>query len=189
MNKGLLIVFCLTTLFLGCCGKTITVYDEGTEIATRKFGPSDLEKLGKGLMDKLRNCNDEWTRGMPRVAIIDFRNDTDKPGLNKQPFFDVIETGMFDMRKFDLIDYENSKMLLEEAGYQRMDAFDNNQAVELGKALRARYVTWGDISLSSDVDAEGRALKRYRLSLKVTDVETHRIVFRATEAAQLKAVR
>jgi hypothetical protein len=182
------IALLLAACFAGC-SSSIEVYDEGTEIVTRKFGPSDLEKLGGRLMERLKTSTLEWTQGMPKVAIADFRNNTDKPGLNKQSFFDVIETEMFRMNKFDLIDHQNTKALLNEAGYQRHDAFDNSQAVEMGKALRAHYVMWGDISLSSDIDAKNRAVKRYRLSLKVTSVETHQIVYRDTEAALLKAVK
>jgi hypothetical protein len=189
MNKGLLILIVLVLGLVGCKSNEIEVYDEGTEIVTRKFGPSDLEKLGGRLMEKLEASEEEWMADMPRLAIVDIRNDTDKPGLNKQPFFDVIETAMFRMKKFDLIDYQNTKMLLEEQGYQRFDAFDNSKAVELGKALRAAYVMWGDVSVSSDVGEGGRAIKRYRLSLRVTEVETHRIVYRDYEAAQLRGVK
>lgn len=188
MKKGIVFVLFLALGFAGC-ESTIEEYDEGTRIVTRKFGPSDLEDLGSRLMTKLAKCKLPWTQNMPRVAIIDFRNDTDKPGLNKQPFFDVIETAMFEMGRFDMIDYENSQMLLKEAGYSRFDAYDNSKAVELGKALRAKFVMWGDISVASDIDGDGRTVKQYRLSMKVTEVETHRIVYKATEAAKLKAVR
>ncbi len=190
MKKGIVFFLAVTISlgFVGCKG-TIEEFDEGTRIVTRKFGPSDLEELGTRLMTKLDKCRLEWTKNTPRLAIIDFKNDTDKPGLNKQPFFDVIETAMFEMGRFDLIDYENSQMLLKEAGYSRFDAFDNSKAVELGKALRAQYVMWGDISVASDIGGDNRTIKQYRLSMKVTDVETHRIVYKATEAAKLKAVR
>ena len=188
MRRGLLIAV-VAALFFAGCSSTIEEYDEGTRVVTRKFGPSDLEELGRKLMTKLEKCNLPWTKNMPRVAIIDFKNATDKPGLNKQPFYDVIETAMFEMNKFDLIDYENAKALLKEAGYQHFDAFDSSKAAELGKALRAQYVMWGDISVASDIDADGRTVKQYRLSMKITDVETHRIVYRASEAARLKAVK
>ena len=175
MKKGmtgiLLLALLLAPVFTGC-SNTIEVYDEGTVIVTRKFGPSDLEKLGDRLMERLKNENLDWMQGNPKLAIVDFRNNTDMPGLNKQPFFDKIETEIFRMGMFDLIDYENTKMLLDEAGYQRFDAFNEAEAVKMGEALRAHIVLWGDISLASDVDAEGRAVKQYRLSLKVTSVET-----------------
>jgi hypothetical protein len=188
MRKGLVLLTLLVVGFVGCTA-TIEEFDEGTRIATRKFGPSDLVDLGGRVVVKLDKCTLPWTQNMPRLAIIDFRNATDMPGLNKQPFFDVIETGMFDMNKFDLLDYENSKMLLKEAGYQQFNAFDNSKAVELGKALRAKYVMWGDISVASDIGGDGRAIKQYRLSVKITDVATQRIVYKISEAAKLKAVK
>jgi len=188
MKKGI-VLFLLLTLGLIGCQSAIEEYDDGTRIVTRKFGPSDLEDLGSRLMAKVAKCKLPWTQNTPRLAIIDFRNETDKPGLSKQPFFDVIETAMFEMGKFDLIDYENAQMLLKEAGFSRFDAYDNNKAVELGKALRAQFVMWGDISVASGIDGDNRTIKQYRLSMKVTDVATHRIVYKASEAAKLKAVR
>ena len=116
MNKGLLILIVLVLGLVGCKSNEIEVYEEGTEITTRKFGPSDLEKLGTKLMEKLDASDEEWIADTPRLAIIDFRNDTDMPGLNKQPFFDVVETAMFRMKKFDLIDYQNTKIWAIYAG-------------------------------------------------------------------------
>ncbi len=193
MKQGTTIAFCFTAavmafVLLGC-SSTIEEFDEGEKVLTRKFGPSDLENLGNDLMQRLSASRGDWMRGMPRLAIVDFRNTTDMPGMSKTPFFSAIETSLFQMNKFDLIDYENAKYLLKEAGYQRFDAFNNETAVKLGQALRARYVMWGDISVSKDVGAEGRAIKQYNFALKVTDVETHRIVYRDNAKARIKAVK
>ncbi len=186
--KKVLALFILLAIAFAGCKSSIEVFEEGTTVVTRKFGPSDLEKLGGRLMQRLKESKLSWLSGKPRVAILDFRNKTDKPGLNKQPFFDEIETAMFSMNKFDLIDYQETKKLLDEAGYQQSDVFDNNTAVAMGKAVRVRYVMWGDVSVSSDIGADNRMIKQYRLSLKITDVETHKIAYRDTEKALLKAV-
>lgn len=188
MKKGIAL-FLLLALGLTGCQATIEEYDDGTRIVTRKFGPSDLEDLGSGLMAKVAKCKLPWTQNTPRLAIIDFRNETDMPGLNKQPFFDVIETAMFEMGKFDLIDYENAQVLLKEAGFKTNDLYDNDKVVAAGEAMRAQFVMWGDISVTSDIGADNSTVKQYRLSMKVTDVATHRIVYKASEAAKLKAVR
>ena len=42
-------------------------------------------------MEKLDQRNDEWMASRPTIALADIRNNTDRPGLNKQPFFDEIE--------------------------------------------------------------------------------------------------
>ncbi len=186
MNKRFFTILFLV-IAIAACSPRIQKIDG--EVLTAKFGPQDLANLGGKLMERLQSSDRDWMKGKPRVAISDFRNKTDKPGLNKQPFFDVIETAMWRMDKFDLIDHQETKELIREAGFQQSDMFDNNMAVQLGKAIRARYIMWGDISYGSDVDAGGRLIKQYRLSFKVTDVETHRIVYRDTEAASMKAVR
>jgi hypothetical protein len=140
-------------------------------------------------MERLRNSYESWMRDRPTLAIADFRNKTDKPGLNKQPFFDEMETALFRMDRFDLIDHRETERLLREAGYQQSDLFDETEAVKMGKAVRARYILWGDVSVDHDATGAGDMVKQYRLSLKITDVETHRIVYRDVARAKRKIVR
>ena len=191
MNKGtaaLLILAMVLGTWVGC-SSTIEEYDSDQRVLTRKFGPQDLKDLGGKLMDKLEKRNDDWMENRPTIALADIRNNTDRPGLNKQPFFDEIETSLFDMNKFDLIDHRESMKLLEEAAFGQSDQFDASQAVKLGKALRAHFIMWGDVSVLDDVGADGAAIKEYRLSLTITEVETQKMVYRATETAKVRAVR
>lgn len=188
MKKGTIVLLAFALIFTAC-KSTIEEFDEDERVLTRKFGPDDLRMLSAKLMTELDAFRGDWMRGSPTLAIADFRNNTDQPGLEKQVFFDQIETDLFKMNKFDLMDHQETQALLKEAGYHLSDQFDNSHAIEVGKAIRARYIMWGDISLSSDIGADGSAIKQYRLSLKVTDVETHRIVYRDTATAKVKAVR
>jgi len=150
-------------------------------VVTQEFGPSDLKTLGRKLVERLSDNDLPWMQNMPTLAILDFRNKTDKPDLNKQPFFDEIETAMFYMNKFDLIDYQETQRLLKQVGYQQSDAFDFQTAVKMGEAVRARYVMWGDVSVADHRVKD--AWKWYSLSLNVTDVESHRIIYRDKEMA------
>ena len=186
MNKSTFVILIFALMF-AACKSTITEYDE--RVLTRKFGPDDLRMLSARLMESLDGFHGDWMRGAPTLAVADFRNNTDQPGLEKQVFFDEIETALFRMNRFDLIDHQETQSLLKEAGYHLSDQFDNSHAIEVGKAIRARYIMWGDIGLSADIGGDGSQIKQYRLSLKVTDVETHRIVYRDTATAKVKGVR
>lgn len=174
---------------LVACTPAIREIDDDERVLTRKFGPDDLQELARELMRKLELSAFAMTPGQPRVAVAEIRNHTDQPGLNKQPIFDVIESSISRMGRFVLIDHRETQKLMEEAGYQQTDLFDSGEAVKLGRAVRARFLIWGDVSLQSDIMEDASVLKQYRLSLKITDVETHRVVFRETATTRKKAVR
>jgi hypothetical protein len=154
-----------------------------------KFGPQDLADLGGRLMDRLRNREIAWGPKRPTLALADIRNTTDQPGLNKEPFFDLIETDLSDMNRFDLKDHRDTRALLEEAGIQNSIAFRDEHAVRMGRAVRARFLLWGGVSLLATPASGGEILKQYSLSLKVTDVETHSIVYRDVATTEIRTVR
>ena len=72
--------------------------------------------------------------------------------------------------------------------YQQAVVFDYAEDDKMGKAVLVRYIMWGDVSLSADVGGGGQTVKQYLLALKITDVESHRIVYRDVESARLKSV-
>jgi len=82
-----------------------------------------------------------------------------------------------------------TKELLDESKLHLSPQFDNRAAIEVGQVLRAHYILWGDVSSSIDVGADYEEVKQYRLSINITDVETHEIVFHATATASVKSVR
>jgi len=95
-------------VFLTSCTSAIVVHDRSEVVVTRKFGPSDLTSLAAKLMKELDNCHDDWTKSKPTLAIADIYNDTDKPGLNKQPIFDEFGSAIYKMKKFNLINHRKT---------------------------------------------------------------------------------
>lgn len=186
MKTGTVLFILLPLVLFGC--NSIEEFDDDERVVTRKFGPSDLKELGSELMDRLEASKEDWMKDKPRLAIADFRNKTDKPGLNKQPFFDVIETALFRMKRFKLIDHQETRQLIEEVRFQGSDHYNSETAARMGRAIGAKFIMWGDISSIVDTDGSGRQIKQYRLSLKVTCVETHDIVYRDFADAKMKAV-
>ncbi|MEW6744717.1 MAG: hypothetical protein AB1486_18345 [Planctomycetota bacterium] len=176
-------------LSLGVAGCKSAGIEEVDSALTTKFGPTDLAKLGGELMDRIGKATEPWMEGKPTLAIADFRNTTDQPGLNKAPFYNKVETELFRMKRFDLKDHQTTEQLLKEAGFQQSSVFSDEQAAQMGKAARAHFLMWGDISLIESTDAEGALVKQYSLALKVTDVETHSIVYRDVAEQKIKVVR
>ncbi len=186
MRIGTALFILLSLVLFGC--NSIHEYDEDDRVTTRKIGPTDLKELGEQLNEDLRASDKPWMEGRPTLAIAEFRNITDKPGLNKQPFIDVIQDALYEMDRFDLIEYQRTKELIEEKGIQDSDHYDKKSAARMGKAIGAKYIMWGDISSMVDTGGRGRQIKQYSLTIRIVSVELHRIVYYKTVKTKIKAV-
>ncbi|MCD6311341.1 MAG: penicillin-binding protein activator LpoB [Elusimicrobia bacterium] len=161
-------------LLTSCAGTSYITPDTVTKYDS-KFSDTDLKMMSSYMAESLKN-SDVIRSGEKKVlGILHIKNKTSEH-INSDGIADKLMVNLLKTGKVKFANRENLKELIEEQRLSAMGVVDESKAKEIGKLFGIDYFLSGFIE-SIEKKTSRSELTYYRLSLKLTDVETGEIVW------------
>jgi hypothetical protein len=171
-------MLCGAVLLMGCAGTSVYVAPGETTQMGADFSDTDMRTMAQSMYNSLQSrlvkirAPEEPT---PVVALLRVDNRTSEH-IDTDMIADKLQVELLRAGTLRFVDRSRIKDMAREFDLGGSGFIDPDKAKSAGKALGADYFLYGE--LGSIKKSEGKtALNYYRLSMKMTNLETDELVW------------
>ena len=178
--KGLcLVVLCSVTVFMaGCAGKSVYVAPGETTQMGADFSDTDMRTMAQSMYNSLQSRLVK-IRGPESpaaiVALLRVDNKTSEH-IDTDMIADKLQVELLRAGTLRFVDRTRIRDMVAEFDLGGSGFIDPDKAKSAGKALGADYFLYGELGGIKKTEGKTK-LNYYRLSMKLTDVETDEVVW------------
>lgn len=178
--RKLMVILC--AVFLNSCAGTRYITPDTVTKYDSKFSDTDLNIMSSYMAESLGSSDVIAGEEKKVMGLLHIKNKTSEH-INSDGIADKLMVNLLKTGKVKFANRENLKELIEEQRLSAMGVVDESKAKEIGNLYGIDYFLSGFIE-SIEKKSSRSELTYYRLSLKLTNVETGEIVW--ADEAEIK---